>query len=343
MDPVSTPRSQHDGEHARVEASVNLCGRSNSTWRPNRFASTKTSAKSRASARSNTAVSLRLASSSAGSEENSRTILGLEVGESARWPARSIAGFLHRASRGSFPELAFADRTPRQRRLWLDSYVEDLVSRDVESIGAQRDPVRLRLRTLTALALNLAGQPSDATLFRDAGINAKTADAYDRALASLAVLDVVPAWASSRLSRLTKTGKRYIVDTALAAAAAGVSEHDIVRDNDLRGRWFDAFAVMQLRAELAIASPRMPLHHLRVEGGRHEIDLVVDVGRGRIFGLEFKAGAAPTRSDARHLVWLRDELGKKFAGGIVLHAGQAVVELDAGIAAIPLSAVWTFK
>ena len=258
-----------------------------------------------------------------------------------RLPALNIDDYLQRASRGSFPELAFADRTPRQRRLWLDSYVDDLVSRDVESIGAQRDPVRLR-RYLTALALNLAGQPSDATLFRDAGINAKTADAYDRALASLAVLDVVPAWASSRLKRLTKTGKRYIVDTALAAAAAGVTEHDIVRDNDLRGRWFDAFAVMQLRAELAIASPRMPPHHLRVEGGRHEIDLVVDIGRGRIFGLEFKAGAAPTREDARHLVWLCGELGKNFAGGIVLHAGQAVVELDAGIAAVPLSALWTF-
>ena len=259
-----------------------------------------------------------------------------------RLPTLDIDDYLQRASRGSFPELAFVDRTPQQRRLWLDSYVDDLVSRDVESIGAQRDPVRLR-RYLTALALNLAGQPSDATLFRDAGINAKTADAYDRALASLAVLDVVPAWASSRLKRLTKTGRRYIVDTALAAAAAGVSEHDIVRDSDLRGRWFDAFAVMQLRAELAIASPRMPLHHLRVEGGRHEIDLVVDIGRGRMFGLEFKAGAAPTREDARHLVWLRDELGKNFAGGIVLHAGQAVVELDDRIAAVPLSAVWTYK
>jgi hypothetical protein len=30
-------------------------------------------------------------------------------------------------------------------------------------------------------------------------------------------------------------------------------------------------------------------------------------------------------------------------GGIVLHAGQAAVELDAGIAAVPLSAVWTLK
>ncbi|MGL5856840.1 MAG: ATP-binding protein [Angustibacter sp.] len=257
-----------------------------------------------------------------------------------RLPTLGIDDYLHHAVRGSFPELAFTDRTPRQRRLWLDSYLDDLVSRDMEAIGASRDPERLR-RYLTALALNLAGQPSDASLIRDAGINARTADAYDRALTSLAVLDVVPAWASSRLKRLTKAGKRYLVDTGLAAAAAGVAEHDIVHDGDLRGRWFDAFATSQLRAELAAASPRLAVHHLRVEGGRHEIDLVIDVGRDRLFGVEFKAGAAPTHQDARHLAWLRDELGKNFAGGLVLHAGQAVVELDDRIAALPLSALWT--
>ena len=210
----------------------------------------------------------------------------------------------------------------------------------MESIGAPRDPLRLR-RYLTTLALNLAGQPSEASLIRNADINAKTAVAYDRALTNLAVLDIVPAWTSNRLKRLTKAGKRYLVDTALAAAAADVNEHEIIRESDLRGRWFDAFAVMQLRAELAAASPRRAMHHVRVEGGRHEVDLVIDVGRGRLFGIEFKAGTAPALADARHLIWLRDELGKNFAGGVVLHSGQAVVELEDRVAAVPLSASWS--
>ena len=256
-----------------------------------------------------------------------------------RLPTLDIDAYMRLALRGSFPELAFVERTARQRRLWLDSYLDDLVTRDVESSGAARDPVRLR-RFVTTLALNLAGQPSDASLVRDAGINAKTAAAYDRALTNLAILDIVPAWNSNRLKRLTKASKRYLIDTALAAAAADVTEQDILRDSDLRGRWFDAFAAMQLRADLAAASPRRAMHHLRVEGGRHEVDLVVDLGRGRLFGIEFKAATAPTRQDARHLIWLRDELGTNFAGGVVLHSGQGVFELDTRIAAVPLSAVW---
>lgn len=254
-------------------------------------------------------------------------------------PRLDINDYVALACRGSFPELAWSALGGRQRQLWLDSYIDDLVARDVEAADARRDPVRLR-RYLNVLALNLAGQPSAATLLRDAGINAKTAEAYDRAFANLAVLDVVPAWHSNRLKRLTKAGKRYLVDTALAAAAAGLDERTIVGDTDLRGRWFDAFAALQLRAELTSAPSRRGMHHLRTEGGRHEIDLVIELGNGRIFGVEFKAGSAPTREDARHLIWLRDEVGSGFVGGVVVHSGQAIVELDDRIGAIPLGSLW---
>ena len=257
-----------------------------------------------------------------------------------RLPEIDIDGYMSRALRGSFPELAYGSRTTRQRQQWLDSYVDDIVQRDVSSIGASRDPVRLR-RYLTVLALNLAGQPTDASMLRDADLNFKTAGAYERALSSLALVDVVPAWTSGRLKRLTRAGKRYIVDTALAAAAAEIAGSDVTRDSNLRGRWFDAFAMMQLRPEFELSSPRMRPFHLRDEGGRHEIDLVVESRGNHVFAIEFKAGAAPTREDARHLVWLRDELGSRFVGGIVLHAGRSVIEFDDRIAAVPLSACWS--
>jgi predicted AAA+ superfamily ATPase len=257
-----------------------------------------------------------------------------------RLPELDIDGYMRLATRGSFPDLALRPLTDRQRALWLASYLDDLVTRDIGMIDAPRDPTRLR-RYVAALALNLAGQPSDVTLARDASVTVKTAAAYERALRNLAVLDVVPAWAGSRLKRLTKAGKRYLIDTALAAAAAGVTNFDLLRESNLRGRWFDAFATMQVRAEMAAATPTPALYHLRVESGRHEVDLLIDLGRGRLFGLEFKAGAAPTTRDAQHLIWLRDQLGSHFLGGMVLHAGQAVTELDDRIAAVPLSALWT--
>lgn len=57
-------------------------------------------------------------------------------------------------------------------------------------------------------------------------------------------------------------------------------------------------------------------------------------------GIEVKAGVAPTARDARHLVWLRDELGSSFVAGVVLHSGPGIYELDDRVYAVPLCAVW---
>ena len=70
------------------------------------------------------------------------------------------------------------------------------------------------------------------------------------------------------------------------------------------------------------------------------MDFVAEGPRGRVVGVEVKATAAPEPRDARHLAWLRDELGDRFAGGVVLHAGQATYSLGERIRAAPISTLW---
>ena len=62
--------------------------------------------------------------------------------------------------------------------------------------------------------------------------------------------------------------------------------------------------------------------------------------RGRVLGIDVKATAAPGRGDGRHLAWLRDELGDRFLGGVVLHAGTAAYALGERIQAAPISILW---
>ncbi len=252
----------------------------------------------------------------------------------------TIDDYVAMALRGGFPEVAYTPRTERARAIWLTSYVDDLVTRDAALLDAPKAPTKLR-RYLKALAINNAGSPSDLSLYRAADVNAKTAAGYDQLLENLYVLDVVPAWANNRLNRLVKQGKRYIVDSGLAGAAAGVSASAIFADSDLLGRCFDAFGRGQLRPEIAIAQPFPLVHHLRVEAGRREIDLVVELEPARVVGLEFKAGSAPGREDAKHLFWLRDHLGAGFAAGAVVHSGPGVYELGERVYAVPLCALWS--
>ncbi len=102
----------------------------------------------------------------------------------------------------------------------------------------------------------------------------------------------------------------------------------------------DTFVAAQLRPELAISARRPRPHHLRTERGRREIDLLVELGGGRVVGLEVKAAAAVDSADARHLIWLRDALGERFLAGAVLHTGPDVYLLDGRIVAAPIATLW---
>jgi hypothetical protein len=132
-----------------------------------------------------------------------------------------------------------------------------------------------------------------------------------------------------------------VVDPSLALAAMRVDLAGLMRDADLLGRALDTLVVAQLRAELPRCESGPRLHHLRQEQGRHEIDIVVEYGAGRVFAIEIKATSAPGRDDARHLGWLRDAIGDRFLGGAVLHCGPRTFELGDKIVAAPIACLWT--
>jgi len=250
-----------------------------------------------------------------------------------------LPGYLELALRSAFPEIVFSGRDELNRRIWLDSYLEQLLTRDAERLAERRDPAKLR-RYFEALALNTAGLAKDKTIYEAAGVNAKTAAAYDQLLTNLFVLDFVPAWSSNRLQRLVKNAKRYVVDAGLVGSSAGLTPRTVLAEGELFGRIIDTFGVSQLRPEAALSIERSRLYHLRVEDGRREIDLVVERDAGRVLGIEFKAGAVVGKDDAKHLRWLRDELGDRFLAGAVLHTGPAMYPIGDRVFAIPLCAIW---
>jgi uncharacterized protein len=252
--------------------------------------------------------------------------------------AADLADYLDLALRGGFPEPVLRlDGLARQA--WLDSYVEQLITRDAPAVAGGRDPDRLR-RYLEALSVNSAGVVEAKTFYDAAGINQKTANAYEQLLKNLLILEAVPAWASNRLLRLTKTPKRYLVEPSIIGSVLRLGRVAVLRDGNLLGRMIDTFVAAQIRPELAVAQSRPRWYHLRDKNGRHEIDLVIEFGGGQVAGIEIKSTAAPAGNDARHLEWLRDEYGDRFVCGVVLHTGPRAFELADKIVAAPISTLW---
>lgn len=253
-----------------------------------------------------------------------------------------LRGYVELALRGGFP-LPALRLTEGPRRAWLESYLDDLLTHDVEQLEEprtrRRDPQRLR-RYFEAFALNSAGVAEHKTLYEAAGLTRVTASAYERLLTDLLVVELVPAWASNRLERLAKQTKRYVVDPALAAAALRIDDQGVMRDGDLLGRILDTFVAAQLRPETVVASTRPRLFHLRTSHGRHKIDLVAELAGQQVIALEVKATAAPRVSDARHLSWFKAALGERFLAGVLLHTGPRAFELEERIVAAPISVLW---
>ncbi|HMG61655.1 MAG TPA: DUF4143 domain-containing protein [Streptosporangiaceae bacterium] len=253
--------------------------------------------------------------------------------------APDVRGYLVRALRGGFPEVAVMP-SDRSRRRWLSSYIDQVVSRDLALVGTVRDPVRLR-RYLQALAASTAGTPTMNTLADAVGIDRSTAMAYDSMLESLFITERLPAWSANQLSRLVRLPKRHIVDPAFLGPLLGVDLRGVMRDGDLLGRILDSFVVAQLRADAEVSELAPRLFHLRDANGRHEVDIVAELADGRVIGIEVKADAAPGPADARHLRWLRDSIGSRFAAGVVLHTGPRPFALDDAIWALPICAFWS--
>ncbi|WP_420613848.1 ATP-binding protein [Candidatus Spongiisocius sp.] len=249
-----------------------------------------------------------------------------------------LRGYAEMALRGGFPEPA-VQLPDRIRNQWLSDYVDQLTH---GSPGRGRPLDRSRLRAFFSVyALNSAGVAADTTLYQAAGIDRRTAHAYTKLLNDLGAIAELPAWSSNRLKRLSRGPKRYIADTGLWGAAVGADAALVMSDGDLLGRLIETFVANQLRAEVAVDPNRPRLHHLRDREGRHEVDLIADLGMRGLVAIEVKAHSAPSPRHARNLAWLHDQMGDRFLTGVLLHTGPAAFKLTDRIRAIPISAIWS--
>lgn len=250
-----------------------------------------------------------------------------------------LAEYLALVLRGGLPPVVVgaASRYPAR---WLATYLDQIATRDAPGVEPGRDPARLR-RYLTVMAEHTGGLPTTATVIEGAGVNERTARAYDSLFQALGILDVVPAWSTNRLKRLTQRSKRYLTDTGIAAAALRVTSVDVLmRDPYILGRLVDTFVMAQIRGGLAADEQPPQVHHLRDREGR-EVDILLDYGIGGVVAIEVKAGAAPRPKDAAHLQWLRDSLGERFVAGLVVHTGTRVHRFAPDIAAVPIASLWS--
>jgi len=245
--------------------------------------------------------------------------------------------YAERIVRGGFPE-AVARGNPRRRRRFLDSYVDDLITRDVSQLSEieRVDEMRRLLQLVAARSSQLLVENR---LAGGLGISQKTVGRYLDLLEEVFLVKRIPPWSRNLNSRAVGTPKVAFVDSGVAAAVLDVDTDALLRPDGALGRLLESFVLMELARQLTWSDRPARLYHYRTRDGV-EVDAVLESRRGQVVAIEVKAAATVRSDDFRGLRHLESRLGEDFLAGFVLYTGPDTLPFGPRMRALPVSALW---
>ncbi len=247
--------------------------------------------------------------------------------------------YLTRACTGSYPEVVNRPST-RRRNAWLDNYVDRIVKRDAPDVSNLHRIADLP-RLLRLLAARSASELNLSSLATGAEIPVRTLPPYLDLLETLYLIDRVPAWSTNLSKRVVDRPKVLLLDSGLAARLVNVSPTGAGPNvnPDAAGAIIETFVISELRRQLGWSELTPRLFHYRDRDGA-EVDLILETADGSIAAIEIKSAATLRGRDTRWITRLRDSVGARFAGGLILHTGPLAQPLGDRLAAVPIDALW---
>ncbi len=243
---------------------------------------------------------------------------------------------IFRAVRGGFPEAVARDASRRAR--WFDSYVADLIDRDVTQLSEIQRRGDLE-RLVRLLASRMATTVQVENLARSLGVPKTTIDRYLALFEEVFLVKRIPAWSSSETGRAVHLRKVLFVDSGLGAHLSGRTPARVKRDDALAGPLVENLALGELARQLTWSATYAHLYHYRDRDGR-EIDAVLEHNDGRVVAIEVKAAASVNIGDFRHLDALARKIGDRLHRAVVLYTGDRTVPFGPRMSAVPIDALW---
>lgn len=241
--------------------------------------------------------------------------------------------YLRRAARGGYPE-AVRREAPRRRERFFDSYLADLIVRDVQQVAHIERASDMR-RLIALLAGQTCGLLNANRLANELNISAPTVRSYLDILETIFLIRLVPAWSANATARAVATPKVIFVDSGLASQLARGATADAPL-----GGLLENHVLGELARQLTWSRVSARLFHYR-DRDQHEVDGVLEDNAGQIVGVEVKAGETVRADDFRGLRLLQRRLGARFRAGFVLYCGQESLPFGDGLTCLPISALWT--
>jgi predicted AAA+ superfamily ATPase len=264
----------------------------------------------------------------------------LRHGTDVRVPSSELRrdDYVERAVRGGYPE-AVRRTDPGRRARFLESYITDLISRDVRQLSEIERPAEMR-RLVNLVAASTASLAVPATIASRLQLPASTVKRYLHLLELLFITRQIPAWSTNLTTRAVATPKLVLTDSGLAAYLTGMSLRRARQPTAPVGPLIETFVLGELTRQISLTEQPVRLYHYR-DRDQYEVDAVLESASGEIVACEVKAAETVRSEDFRGIQRLARRLGDQFVAGIVLYAGGQPLPFGDRLRAWPISALWT--
>ncbi len=229
--------------------------------------------------------------------------------------------------RGGYPEPRLHPEVDRQ--LWLSSYIQTYLERDVRAISQIGDLGAFQ-RFLALVAARTGTLVNLAELGREVGVSAPTVRNWLSVLEASQVVFLLPPYHRNYGKRIRKSPKLYLLDAGLASFLMGLHDPDAVLHGPALGALMETVVVTEWVKAFRSRGERPELWFWRTSAG-HEVDVVIERG-GRLYGMEVKATATPTPGHGTSLAQWMDLSGARGALGCRVDSPSS---LRPGIRAVP--------
>jgi predicted AAA+ superfamily ATPase len=175
------------------------------------------------------------------------------------------------------------------------------------------------------------------------GATWKTLKIWYDVLSRLGIVQLLPAWTSSRAKRAIKSPKIHMMDTGLLTAVRNETPLSFVpgADPNALGAILETFVFIELEKSLPLLEANWELYHWRLDG--REVDIVAEAPGRRLALFEMKAAASVHKDDFKHMDWFLSEPASAYTGtAFVVYLGDRLLSFGPGKIALPLSMFWSY-
>lgn len=240
---------------------------------------------------------------------------------------------------GGYPEAL--DKSPRSRGAWFASYIEGRLFKDFEVMHQAKGDYHTRLAALIRVLAGMTGNLIKyGNIANDLQQDDKTVKRYMEILELMFIIRRLNPYVRNAAKRpVVGMQKLHFIDTGLACHLLGQKRAESLHGTFFFGGLVENLVFGELLKHATWSEEEVSFYHFR-DTAKHEVDLVIEYGDGKVAGIEVKASMTVKPEDFSGLAVLAEYAKDNFLRGVLFYSGDKILPYrckDKVFHAVPIS------